>query len=223
MALHDSIDIYCERLGPGIWAEPLNAVTNMAFIAAAYIGLRFYRRELLPHQPPAYFPLLIVLAFCIGIGSALFHTVATGWAMLADVIPIILFQFVFLTAFARLAMQYRWVKTVLILASFLLVTWVIESSFPPGSFNGSTGYFSTALYLLGMGVWLSRQGIIHARYFWAAGLIFVVSLFFRSVDMAWCAEWSPGTHFLWHIFNGLMIYLVLKGLMLIWKMPSKIH
>jgi hypothetical protein len=29
--IFDPIDAYCERLGPGLWAEPLNALTNLAF------------------------------------------------------------------------------------------------------------------------------------------------------------------------------------------------
>lgn len=26
-----AIDHYCERTGPGLWAEPVNALTNLAF------------------------------------------------------------------------------------------------------------------------------------------------------------------------------------------------
>ena len=33
------IDNYCERLGPGLWAEPLNAATNGAVLAAALYAL----------------------------------------------------------------------------------------------------------------------------------------------------------------------------------------
>ena len=29
------IDIYCERTGPGLLAEPVNAITNLAFLLAA--------------------------------------------------------------------------------------------------------------------------------------------------------------------------------------------
>lgn len=30
------IDLYCERIYPGFWAEPLNAITNIAFIIASF-------------------------------------------------------------------------------------------------------------------------------------------------------------------------------------------
>ena len=29
------VDGYCERVAPGLWGEPLNAVTNLAFVLAA--------------------------------------------------------------------------------------------------------------------------------------------------------------------------------------------
>jgi len=30
------MDAYCERLGPGLFAEPLNALTNVSFLLAAW-------------------------------------------------------------------------------------------------------------------------------------------------------------------------------------------
>ena len=33
------IDIYCERVGPEFWSEPVNAVTNGAFIIAGIVAL----------------------------------------------------------------------------------------------------------------------------------------------------------------------------------------
>jgi hypothetical protein len=41
------IDIYCERLGPGLLAEPVNALTNAALlVAAVVVGLQARRRTL---------------------------------------------------------------------------------------------------------------------------------------------------------------------------------
>jgi len=75
-----AIDIYCERVGPGLWAEPLNAVSNLAFIVAG---------------------LLLV--------AALFHTFAVVWAMLADVVPIALFILLYMyLALRRLAALPLW-------------------------------------------------------------------------------------------------------------------
>lgn len=80
-----AVDGYCERLGPGLWAEPLNAITNLAFLLAALIMARRARGHGLPR-------LLAAELALIGAGSSLFHPVAQGWAGLADVIPIVLFS-----------------------------------------------------------------------------------------------------------------------------------
>ena len=35
MRWSDPLDVYCERTDPSLWSEPLNVVTNLAFLAAA--------------------------------------------------------------------------------------------------------------------------------------------------------------------------------------------
>ena len=78
------VDGYCERLGPGLRAEPLNAVTNLAFLAGAFWLWPRMRGD------GAARVLCVSLAL-IGIGSGLFHTVAERWAGLADVLPILVY------------------------------------------------------------------------------------------------------------------------------------
>jgi hypothetical protein len=85
--MNDFIDAYCERLGAGFWAEPTNALTNLAFLVAAYL---LYQRLRGSGDVPAL--LLTLLIGLIGIGSFLFHTYATVWASLADVLPIVAYM-----------------------------------------------------------------------------------------------------------------------------------
>jgi hypothetical protein len=78
------IDASCEQLDPAFWAEPVNALTNTAFLVAGGVGLAASRgrdRGVL---------VLAVLTALVGIGSFLFHTFATACAALADVVPIAL-------------------------------------------------------------------------------------------------------------------------------------
>ena len=71
------VDIYCERLGPGFWAEPLNAVTNASFLIAAFICWRMAAARGRFHGMTR--ALILILA-TIGVGSFLFHTFAERWA-----------------------------------------------------------------------------------------------------------------------------------------------
>ena len=84
MDLSKPIDIYCERLDIGIWAEPINAVTNAAFILAAiFMWLRC--KNLVEGR------ILSFILFSIGCGSFLFHTFGQTWAAILDVTSILIF------------------------------------------------------------------------------------------------------------------------------------
>ena len=88
----EAIDNYCERTDASLWAEPLNAFSNLAFIAAFVAGLWCYRRYRQETGRQRWeFILLLALLCGIGVGSFLFHTFATRWALVADVGPITLF------------------------------------------------------------------------------------------------------------------------------------
>jgi hypothetical protein len=45
----------------------------------------------------------------------------------------------------------------------------------------------------------------------ATGL-FLVSLAFRSVDNVVCDVVPIGSHFLWHVLNALLLYVLMSGL-----------
>src|SRR6056297_1606654 len=91
-----AIDGYCERLGPGYWAEPVNALTNLAFLLAALAMAWRLRGTGLPLAWA-----MVVLLALVGLGSFLFHTHAQGWAALADTGAILAFILLYLYAASR--------------------------------------------------------------------------------------------------------------------------
>lgn len=44
-ALLSEIDLYCERTTSAFWAEPVNALTNLAFVIAGLWGVAAVRRH----------------------------------------------------------------------------------------------------------------------------------------------------------------------------------
>lgn len=86
----DNVDLYCERTDPTFWAEPINALTNISFILAAWGAWHLARRS--TTLSPVIW-LLLTTIVAIGIGSFLFHTLATSWARVLDVLPILVFPF----------------------------------------------------------------------------------------------------------------------------------
>ncbi|MGF7160450.1 hypothetical protein FHS85_002073 [Rhodoligotrophos appendicifer] len=203
-----SIDLYCERIGPGLWAEPLNALSNAAFFVAALVaGWHAWHS---PARRDGLLWLLIALVAAIGAGSTAFHIVAQRWAMAADVLPITLFTYAFfLFAMRRFAgLGWAW-------ASLTTLAFLVGSFFtvlvPRHVMNGSVGYLPAFLAMSGVGLLLMGRRHPAGAWLGAAGAVFLVSLMFRSIDQAVCPLFPWGVHYLWHVLNGVVLWMLLEA------------
>lgn len=206
--LSSPLDLYCERTGPEFWSEPVNAATNLLFLVAAWMAWRYAKRH---GVLGAGAWSLIVLLAAIGIGSGLFHTFATGWAVLLDVVPILLFELLFLWHYYRNVAAFRPHVVMMIIAVFVLMS-VYAAQFS-GLFNGSLGYAPSLAFLVATGVYHRLAHRNETGVLLAASVLFSLSLFFRTIDAAVCGVFSLGTHFLWHVLNAAVLYLLLRGLL----------
>lgn len=204
------VDIYCERLGPGLWAEPLNALTNLAFILAGILLVVALRRAEPAVRGDAGVLVLTALVFVIGLGSGLFHTFATAWAGLADVIPIALFILLYLfLALSRFVALPLWACG-LGAAAMLLLTMVLPLAFRGGL--SSYGAALVALLLVGGFLQFGRRHPAGPGLLVAGGL-FALSLALRTADAPLCNALPIGTHFLWHILNSAVLYSLVRTMM----------
>lgn len=206
--LHLHVDLYCERTGPEFWSEPVNALTNLAFVAAGLWGVWMAKRR----RSGGFALLLCWWVVAIGLGSFLFHTFANRLTMWADILPIAGFTFAYTLFTLRRFLNFGWPKALAIFAgfyvaagvlAFLVPDWLREAS------NGSTGYLPPFLALVFFGIWLLRSGNAAGWYNLAAAGIFLISVTFRAIDPLVCETMPLGTHFLWHSFNGLMLGVLL--------------
>lgn len=202
------VDLYCERLGPDFWAEPVNALTNLAFVAAGLYGLARAVRA----GADGLVRLLCLWVVAIGVGSFLFHTVATPWAGLADTLPIWSFVAVYVPFALRRFLGLTPGRVVLVLAIGVAVVAAVMAALPPrvsAASNGTVQYLPAVLALAAFTVELARRGLPAARPVAAAAAVFVPSLAARTADMAVCTALPLGTHFLWHLLNAAMLALLL--------------
>lgn len=204
----EAVDLYCERTGPGFWAEPVNAVSNAAFLVAGFGALHRARKE----NADIWLQLLCLWAAAIGVGSFLFHTLANRWSELADVVSIWSFiaAYVVFTLRRMFALDWRviGIAAVVSLAVVALVMVLLPESSGDGT-NQSTQYIPALLALAAFAaalLWSRHPG---ARLVIAACAVFALSLFFRSIDLAVCEALPVGTHFLWHLLNAAMVGLLL--------------
>ncbi len=219
---------YCERGGdPGFWAEPLNAISNGAFIIAGLIAAWQLARA--PRKDWALFEwLLIVIVICIGTGSFMFHTYATVWAIPFDTIPISLFMLGYLGYALRRFAGTPWIIVIAALVGFYFSVKYAQGiqcsnellPMTRGAgkrcFNGTVGYAPAFLALVAVGALLLVQRHPAAKYIFAGAAIFLLAMTFRTIDFEVC-RWAVrggrgvGSHFLWHTFNGLLLYVLLLG------------
>lgn len=208
------LDSYCERAGQaGLFAEPLNAITNLAFTLAAILAYRALRRSgAIKFSQVVDLWLLILALFSIGIGSGLWHLTPNSLTLLADVLPITLFINLFLISALRRLLQYSWWMTFGCWAIYAVATVAGQKMLPPDLLNGTIMYIPSYGALLAMMLALIRIKSPARNSVARVLMVWTISLIFRTVDGEWCVIFPIGTHFLWHIFNAYVTYTLLRTL-----------
>ncbi|WP_172292631.1 ceramidase domain-containing protein [Pseudoruegeria sp. HB172150] len=195
------IDAYCERLGPGLLAEPLNAMSNAAFLIAAFIMWRRLRGRQLP-----YVRAMILLLALVGLASLSWHVFAIAWTGAADSLSILLFVLLYLYAATRTYLLQPMNVSLFATFAFLPVAGLaafLLSRLP--FFRVSAEYWPVVLLIAGYALVLSRRYPETARNLAMGAALLTISISVRSLDSALCARLPIGTHFLWHILNATML------------------
>jgi hypothetical protein len=188
----DYVDSYCERVAPGLWGEPLNSLSNLAFLVAAVLVWRLAAGDRTGR-------LLAVLIGFVFAASTAFHLLATRWAAVADSVSILVFVLVYAVLFARVF--YNWRFAWLAAPAFLAVTVVT-------ALLGGGLYLSALIGLFAFAALLAFSRDAYWTHFAVAGAVFALSLSLRTLDRDVCDYVPAGTHFLWHLLNGVVLYLV---------------
>jgi len=207
------LDHYCERVAPGLWGEPLNMLTSLAFVVAAVLAARVFRRS--ENWSGREWDLwgLLILMFAIGFGSGLWHILATPWALQADHYPILLFINLYLLSCLFRVFRVSVLLGIAIFIGYHVVNRFTQALLPSDFLNGSVFYAPTWAFLIGLTVaaWYTSPSMGY-RFTWAAGM-FTLSLGFRTIDLTVCGVFPWGTHFLWHLTIAATLYFLFTTLL----------
>ena len=206
--------IYCETSSSGSLSEPLSALASLAFIVAAVAAWLLYRALPQPAGGGRRWDLLslVGLVAAVGVGSFLWHALASSWTEWFDLIPVLMFMNLYLVSFL-----YRGAGLGTFGVAFLLVVfqWGMANAgirLGPWFGNGSALYVPVLVALwLAAAFGVLRLGARSWPLAAAAGM-FTISLGLRMGDMAVCPAVPAGTHFLWHLLNAGVLYLLFRGL-----------
>ena len=200
----DLLGLYRERgLSVEFWAEPLNALTNASFVIAAVFAWDIAARKRAATRMTIA---LLSLAGLIGYGSFFFHTLPSHFTMWLDIVPIALFQVVFLWLVSHEMLALNRLVSVGIVAGVAGSSFALLPLHEP--LNGSLFYVPSLLAMLTIGVSWARRSSSEPYLLVGAACCFLLALTARSLD--WKVSWHFGTHFLWHVLNGVVVYMALR-------------
>jgi len=231
MTLGEHVFLYCERgTNEALLAEPVNAASNGAFLLAALAGLTLLLLRPREERSADHY-LLIGLVFLIGLGSLAFHLFATSATELADVLPIGIFMLVYL-GFALnrfLGVPVGWTTllvigfTALMAVTMQVKCWDGGVGLPGPEVQGVKPCLNSSLFylpalgvLIVVGLMLEEKRHRAAPYLLWAAAILTISVTLRTLDMALCDRIviegrKIGSHFAWHVLNGLALFLLLRA------------
>ena len=205
----EQFDEYCERVGFALLAEPINALSNLAFIVAAWAAWRLAKRT---DTLPTGVKVLIGLAGATAIGSMLWHTLANTWSLLLDVIPIVAFMVGFLWLYVRKVMGKGVGFAALCVGAFFVSAVLVQ---PIGDdIHGAPSYLPGLLVVLVLGLYHAVQQKPSRFTLLAGAGTYFTALFFRTIDNELCHYMTIGTHFIWHMLIALVTYLAMRSLIL---------
>ena len=205
-AWFNAVDLYCERLDASFWAEPINAISNLSFILA---GFSLWRLK----SPRS--TLMAFLVILIGLGSFSFHTYANRLTGLLDVLAIALymvaFAFLIPKQWSRSSLSIQLGSVLLLITSIVCVQFIISHLKPALPWLPPGMYLGAWLALIIYAVTTQYSNTSAARFLWLAVIVFPFSLLSRQLDMPLC-DFFSGSHGIWHLLNGLTLYLSAYGL-----------
>ncbi len=199
--------IYCEQAAFSGIFEPLNGITNFAFIIAGILLLLRLRKKSIQSLAART---LAVMLICVGIGSLAWHTYRNDFTFWIDTIPIYLFVVYYLWVYVSHSAQKLPLRILFFLGFFIYTPVLIylfrdlQDTKVLG--NGSLEYISAISYFAVLQLYnqFNRKELVRPSFI--VVFLFMVSLVFRQLDLISCDAFGFGTHFMWHIFNAIVLY-----------------
>lgn len=206
------IDAYCERINFN--AEPLNVITNLAFIIAGVILLKklFSTSQIKLRNFDLIFLSLTIIV--IGFGSAAYHYRPNEFTLNLDVLPIAVYIHVFLLSLLFRVFNLNILKALFFFFIFIGAGIISEIYLDREILNGTIMYIPTYIALILIIVAFKVQKYSQYKYTFNTAIIWTFSLVFRTIDMESCdLTFGLGTHTLWHILNAIVLYRLVMVLL----------
>ena len=206
--------------------EPVNTITNIFIIIAAWLAYRYVRRSRVPMT--ADLVLLLFLLTLTGIGSFLWHGLRTRWALQLDWMPGVGFLVVFTALWFR--HLFGWI--IGLLAPVVMLAAAIASVVFSWRYFDFLHHVSQNLRFTPAFATITLFAVVMVLATWKKygkrpaqlGAVLVAcaiaAAVFRSIDLLVCPYFEAGTHFLWHLL--LSTASCLGIVLIVWMKRARI-
>jgi len=203
----------CERRAPDeLFAEPLNVLTSIGFFIAALLSyIHCKRHPEVKGENKLDIYIIIFFVALIGVASVTFHMAPSKYTELFDIISIVTFIHIYFFSFLVRVAKLKIFQMIIVYLAFSGTTHMLVSQFP-NAMNDSIAYLSSIIAIIFMSFYMNSKRWAASTQLYIASIIGMASLFFRSIDNFVCDQIPTGTHFIWHLFNAILIYLLVKQL-----------
>lgn len=199
--------VYCEpALFNGLF-EPLNVLSNIIFIILGILLFNRVKRKSVNSFLSKVFPVLFV---AIGIGSTLWHYFRSDLSFRFDVTPVIVLITLHVACYAKVVGKTVIEKLLLFLSvfAFLSIGLLLKAQYEYWLFNYN-GVLYIAIWFYYMFVWLYSLFTYKLRQKSMPLImaLFTLAILARQADMLSCETFGFGSHFLWHLFSAVALFL----------------
>ena len=201
---------YCES-GTGLfYTQPINTISNIALLISAYFAYQLIRTNHVDNRTIKILPLILAAT---GIGSIFWHGMPNLVTNFADFLPLSMFVLVSLFFLLDKLLNKRGLVWKILLALILIEAPFVFHILP--SFNGFIPYLIVLVFGVFLSYGLVKKYKILTPHLVTIIVLFAIAFFFRTIDHTVCPVFLVGTHFIWHILNALVFYLLIRVFILI--------
>ena len=204
---------YCERTNDQLLAEPINLITNVMFLIAAIIIWRRLRHGKFDFRQYWDCYLLSVVLISIAVGSTLWHSLATPWALYLDLATITLaINILLASSLIRVfKLSAFWSLTVFVIYQAANVSLILY--FPANTLNGTVFYLATVVLITLMTITLYLHQHPSRHRYASSSALLIIAITIRGLDLTLCRIFPWGTHFLWHMLAACIFFLLITDLL----------
>lgn len=208
---------YCEQVA-GFWlTQPLNVITNLAYIIG---GVYLYRYVKVNNLNRNLGIILSGLMIALGVGSTAWHSHKSIPTIMMDEVPIYLFILLSIFILTK-SLTKSFLNTLGAMGLVAIIYHVIFTYIP-----GAGVYSGSLKYAFALFVFVALSMLVVKKYgqeynFSTPLCIFAIAIALRSVDLYICQYFPLGTHFLWHILVAAAMYTGSKVILRLYLVSSK--